>query len=178
VRWRRTDRRRVHDCRVFKLDEVHYAPPGGGGAGRFYVLDTPDWINVIPLTPAGEVVFVRQFRFGIDKVTLEIPGGMCDPGEEPPAAARRELLEETGYSTDDWVELGWVHPNPPLQTNRCFTYLARDAEPVGEPALDPNERIEVVTYPLASVPARIDSREISHALVIAAFALLDRHGRH
>jgi 8-oxo-dGTP pyrophosphatase MutT (NUDIX family) len=168
----------VRDCRIFTLDEVRYAPPDRGADGWFYVLDTPDWINVIPVTAAGEVVLVRQFRFGIDEVTLEIPGGMCDVDEHPLAAAQRELREETGYTAAEWIDLGWVHPNPPIQTNRCFTYLAQEATRVGEPQPDPNERIEVVTRPLSSVPEMIDSREISHALVLAAFKLLDGHERN
>ena len=80
----------------------------------------PDWINVIPLTDDGQVVMVRQYRFGIEGFTLEIPGGMCDPGEPPLEAARREMREETGYAPSEMIELGWVHPNPPLQNNRCF----------------------------------------------------------
>lgn len=169
--WRRSSARRVQRCRVFDLDEVSFVPPEGGEARPFYVLDLPDWINVIAVTADGLVPMVRQYRFGIEDLTLEIPGGMCDRGERPLEAARRELREETGYASDDWVELGWVHPNPPIQNNRCHTFLARDARRVGEPQLDENERIEQVAVPLVSVAEKIATGEITHALVIAAFQL-------
>lgn len=172
MRWRRTSRRRLRDCRIFQLDEVRYEPPDGGDGGDFYILDTPDWINVIPVTEGGDVVLVRQFRFGIDTTTVEIPGGMCDDDEEPEVAARRELLEETGYEAAEWTELGWVHPNPPVQTNRCFTFLARGVRRVAEQRLDGHERIEVLTRPLGAIPGMIAGGEISHALVVAAFQLL------
>lgn len=168
-RWTRLGADRLQDCRVFDLDRVRFAPPDGGSPREFFVVDAPDWINVIPLTPDDRIVFIRQFRFGIDDVTLEIPGGMCDGTEPPAVAARRELREETGYDTDDLVDLGWVHPNPAVQTNRCHTFLARNARLTGPPAPDEDEAFEVVTYPLADVPGLIRSGAITHALVVAAF---------
>ena len=161
-------------CGIFSLDRVNFEPPEGGQARPFYVLDMPEWINVIALTDDERIPMVRQYRFGIETLTLEIPGGMCDPGEEPLVAARRELREETGFEADEWSPLGWVHPNPPIQNNRCHTFLARGARRVGEPRPDDNERIEQVMLPLAEIPKRIASGEITHALVIAAFQLYER----
>jgi 8-oxo-dGTP pyrophosphatase MutT (NUDIX family) len=161
-------------CGIFSLDRVNFEPPEGGQARPFYVLDMPEWINVIALTDDERIPMVRQYRFGIETLTLEIPGGMCDPGEEPLVAARRELREETGFEADEWSPLGWVHPNPPIQNNRCHTFLARGARRVGEPRPDDNERIEQVMLPLAEIPERIASGEITHALVIAAFQLYER----
>ena len=71
------------------------------------------------------------------------------------------------------VELGWVHPNPAVQTNRCYTYLARDVRQVAEPTPDPNESFEHLSVPLTEIPELIASRRITHALVVAAFKLLD-----
>ena len=167
--WRRIGGDRVAACRVFDVDRVRFEPPDGRPPRDYFVVEAPDWINVVPLTAAGEVVFIRQFRFGIDEITLEIPGGMCDGSEPPAEAARRELREETGYDTDDLVDLGWVHPNPAVQSNRCHTFLARNARLVGPPAPDDDEAFEVVTYPLAEVPELIRSGAITHALVVAAF---------
>ena len=175
--WHRNDARRIQRCGIFSLDRVTFTPPEGGDARPFYVLDLPDWINVIALTDDGRVPLVRQYRFGIEELTLEIPGGMCNGDEDPLDAAKRELREETGYESDDWTALGWVHPNPPLQNNRCHTFLARSARKTSEPQLDPNERIEQALVPLAELPKRIEDGEITHALVLAAFQLYERRAR-
>jgi 8-oxo-dGTP pyrophosphatase MutT (NUDIX family) len=101
---------------------------------------------------------------------------MCDPGESPPDAARRELLEETGHAAREIVELGWVHPNPAIQSNRCYTFLARGAHRVGDPVPDTNESFEEVLVPLDEIPAWIGTGRITHALVVAAFQLLTASG--
>ena len=167
--WRRVAAERLQRCKVFELDRVRYAPPDGGSAADFYIIDAPDWVNIIALTGDRRVVLVRQFRFGTAELSLEIPGGMCDPGEEPLAAARRELLEETGYVSDDWVELGWVHPNSALQTNKCHHFLARAARRTAEPTPDEHEAFEVETAPLDDIAAMIGDSRITHALVVSAF---------
>jgi len=172
--WRRSDAQRIQRCGIFSLDRVSFTPPEGGAARPFYVLDLPDWINVIALTEDGRIPMVRQYRFGIEALTLEIPGGMCDANEAPLDAAKRELKEETGYESDDWTALGWVHPNPPLQNNRCHTFLARGARKTTEPQLDPNERIEQALVPLDEIAQKMTDGEITHALVIVAFQLYRR----
>jgi 8-oxo-dGTP pyrophosphatase MutT (NUDIX family) len=175
--WRRIASRRVQRCGIFDLDRVDFEPPTGGPARPYYVIDAPEWINIIPLTDGGEILMLRQFRFGISDTTLEIPGGMCDPGESPDEAARRELREETGYAAEEWVDLGWVHPNPPIQNNRCHTFLARRLVLHGGPRPDADERFELVVVPREEVPSRIAGGEITHALVLAAFQLLDVRGQ-
>ena len=170
--WRRVGSRRLQSCRVFDVDEVSFASPHDGVARTFYRIEAPDWVNVIPLTSGGDVLFVRQYRFGVESFTLEIPGGMVDPGEDPLAAARRELREETGQLAGRLTELGWVYPNPALQANRCHTYLARDLTDSGSTEPDPHEEFEQVAVPLAEVDLRIARGEITHSLVVAAFRLL------
>lgn len=175
--WRRIESRRAQRCRVFDLDEVRFEPPDQRPAAWFYIIDAPPWINVIPLTDDDRVLLIRQYRFGTEEITLEIPGGMCDGDEPPVEAARRELREETGHDARELIELGWVHPNPAIQNNRCYTYLARGLSKVGSPEPDAHEAFELVTVPLARIPELITGGEITHALVIAAFHLLDQRNR-
>jgi 8-oxo-dGTP pyrophosphatase MutT (NUDIX family) len=134
------------------------------------VLEAPDWINVVALTEDRNVVLVRQFRFGRRSVTLEIPGGMVDPGEAPEAAARRELLEETGYGGGRWRLLGAVEPNPAMLDNLCFHFLAEDVRPVAAVAPDGGEDIAISLLPVTSLPALVRDGGIRHSLVISALS--------
>jgi len=162
------------DYRVFTVHEETSRAPATGTTHDFYVIDSPNWVNVVPVTPAEQLVFVRQYRHGTKEVTLEIPGGMVDPGDDGPAAAGlRELREETGYTSDRLIDLGVVEPNPAIQSNRCYTLLAADAYRVGPPEPDGSEDLDVVLIDPATVPQRIRGGEITHALVVAAFYLYD-----
>jgi 8-oxo-dGTP pyrophosphatase MutT (NUDIX family) len=143
----------------------------------FYRLVCPDWVNVIPLTPDHRVAFVRQFRHGVGADTLEVPGGQMDPGDATPLqAARRELLEESGFAGETWELLGWVHPNPAILVNRCHSFLVRDARPVSPIRNDHDERTEVELVPLEEVPRLILDGTITHALVLNAFHFLQLRG--
>ncbi|MCH9650698.1 MAG: NUDIX hydrolase [Deltaproteobacteria bacterium] len=137
------------------------------------VLQMPDWVNVIAILPDDQVLFVRQWRYGLAQSTLEIPGGVVEPGEEELVGAQRELLEETGYRARTWKRLGEVHPNPAMQTNRTGTWVATDLERVGEAEGDGEEELELVLVPLKEVPRRIANGVITHSLVVAAFYLLN-----
>jgi 8-oxo-dGTP pyrophosphatase MutT (NUDIX family) len=159
----------IHTCRIFTLKREGYRSPQTGQDHDFYLLDSPDWVNIIPLTPDGKVILVKQHRFGTKESSLEIPGGMMDEGESPADAAARELLEETGYGGDEPVLLGWVHPNPAIHTNRCYTYLIKNVSFRNSPRQDSTEDIEVLSVPLSEIPQLIREEKITHALVVAAF---------
>ncbi|MCC7015219.1 MAG: NUDIX hydrolase [Planctomycetes bacterium] len=134
------------------------------------VLETPTWCNVVALTRERHLVVVRQFRFGNSGVTIEIPGGVVDRGEEHGAAARRELREEAGYTSSKWTYLGCVEPNPAFHDNLCHHWLAEDCERTHEQELDGGEDIAIDTLSFDAVRARIANGEIRHALVLTALA--------
>ncbi len=142
------------------------------------VLETPDWVNVVALTKERELVVVHQYRFGSRAVTIEIPGGMVDAGEEHGQAARRELREETGYTAPRWTYLGSVEPNPAFHTNLCHHWLAEDASLTHEQGLDMGEDIVIETIPIDEIGAMVARGEIRHSLVITALArVLDLRGQ-
>ena len=167
--WRRESSEYVADCRVFKVRRDVSADPRDGRAHDFYVIEAPDWINVVPLTPRGEVVLIEQYRHGTEEVSLEIPGGMVDAGETPREAAARELLEETGYAASELVFLGRTRPNPAIQNNWIHTYLARGAECRQEPACDGTEQTVVRLVPLERIPSLVAEGKITHSLVVVGF---------
>ena len=167
--WPRIRSQSVQSFRVFSIRTDTTVSPRTGIEHDFYVIETQDWVNIIPLTADHRVVMIRQYRHGSREVTLEIPGGLVDPGETPEEAAARELLEETGYQAEEVVEIGVSNPNPAIFNNRCYTFMARNVTKVRDPAPDQTEDIEVVLFPLIDIPELIRKGKVDHAIVISAF---------
>ena len=139
--------------------------------GTFYVLDVPDWVNIIALTPQKEVVLVEQYRYGIENPSLEIPGGMCDEaGESPLATARRELREETGFVSGNWTPLGRVSANPAIQNNYIHFFLAEECSHDAETNFDRHERIVTHLLPYRDFLNRVEDETIDNCIVVAALA--------
>ena len=139
-----------------------------------FVLEYGDWATVFALTKQHEVVLVRQYRHGAQKVILELPGGAMEACDENPLqAARRELMEETGYASDNFVQIGCVSPNPANQTNLIYSFLALDAEKISDQALDDTEDMEVVLKPLQEVISMAKNSELFQSMQVSTvfFAL-------
>ena len=117
--------------------------PNGVVEDEYYVLEYPDWINVIALTRDGRMILERQYRHALGETSYEIVAGVMEQGESPEEAARRELLEETGYSGGEWTHLMDLSANPSTMTNLCHCFLAVGVEPTGHQHLDRTEYLEV-----------------------------------
>jgi len=161
---------------VFEVRRSRQRSPRTGVEIPFFLIDTANWVNIVPITAAGEVLFVRQWRQGSERVSLELPGGMIDPQDPDPLhAAVRELREETGHAAARWVPLGDNNPNPSLMTNRCHVFLAEDCTLQGELEQDMGEDLEVVKVPTGEVDELVRSGGIDHAIVLATIAMWRAH---
>jgi 8-oxo-dGTP pyrophosphatase MutT (NUDIX family) len=159
--------------RVLELRGVRFRHPVRGTDREFVIAHAPDWVNVVAQTPDDRLVLVRQFRFGSNELSLEVPGGVMEAGENPVAAGLRELSEETGYGGGASSLLGSVHPNPAIQDNRCHFVLVRGAVPTGPIKWDHDEEIQVSTAPVDEVLAMARSGAITHSLSVAALMLFE-----
>ena len=139
-----------------------------------FVLEYGDWATILAVTKQQKVVLVRQYRHGAQKVMLELPGGAMDARDESPLqAARRELLEETGYGSEHFIQIGCVSPNPANQTNLIYSFLALDVEKVSGQNLDDTEDIEVELKSLDEVIRMARSGELFQSMQVSTvfFAL-------
>lgn len=140
----------------------------GGGEQTVLTVELTDWCVAVARDTAGKWVLVEQHRHGVNDRTLEPAGGIVDPGEEPAAAAARELLEETGYTGSSALSLGWVHPNPALSANRSFQYFFDGVEKTQEPERTPDEHTSVVLLDELELDAALREARITHALAVVA----------
>jgi 8-oxo-dGTP pyrophosphatase MutT (NUDIX family) len=171
--WRVQSSEKLADCRIYSVRKDVVVNLRTGQSHEMFVLEQPNWVNVIPLTADEQVIMVEQWRHGTRSVHLETPGGLMEDGETPEHSARRELLEETGYNAEEFIRLGTVHPNPAIQTNQQHYVLAKNCRKIAEPTLDHAEDIQVRLVPLADVPRMIESGEITHGIVIGGFYWLN-----
>ena len=165
--WLRIKDKVLSETRIFSLMEVLDRSPYNNKEHAFSVIDSPDWVNLVPVTDQGEIVMIRQYRHGSQQVTLEIPGGMIDAGEEPVAAAMRECQEETGYIADHVSPLGVLNPNPALFGNRLHTFFGHVVDIDEKIQVSETEKTEVELVPLSQIRRHLLDGTIDHALVCA-----------
>jgi 8-oxo-dGTP pyrophosphatase MutT (NUDIX family) len=165
--WRERKRALVADCRVFSVERSDAVSPFDATEHSFYRIRSPDWVQIVAITPDEHIVLVRQYRHGCQRVTLEIPGGLVDAGEDPAQAALRECLEETGYRGTMAVSLGAVNPNPALFANRLHGFLATDVVLEGAVQNTGTEHTSVALVAVRDLEQMLRDGEIEHALVAA-----------
>jgi ADP-ribose pyrophosphatase len=168
--WKVLSSREIFSTGIFRLRSDRCELPDGRVMPNYYVMEFPDWVNIIPVTKDGQVVFIDQYRHASGRNFLEIPGGSTHPDgkEDSSEGAIRELLEETGYKPGR-VELLLSHdPNPAMQGNRMHTYMAWDCEKVAEPDLDPFEDLHTVLLSIPKTLELLRERKITHSIVAAS----------
>ncbi|GMV34452.1 MAG: hypothetical protein DCC59_12240 [Chloroflexi bacterium] len=164
-----------HPLPKFRMDTCELP---SGKPYKAFVLEFDAWANVVALTKDDKMVLIKQYRHGVREISLELPGGVVDAGEDPLEGARRELMEETGYSAGEMIEVGRIYPNPAIQQNTLYCYLATGVEWAGEQHLDESEEIEVALVPLDEVIELARQGGFKHALNVAVlFEALIHLGR-
>lgn len=145
----------------------HVRLPNGVENSEYYVLEYPDWVNVIAITCDGRFLMEQQYRHGLRYTGYEICAGVCEPGEAPIESARRELYEETGYGKGKWQHHMTISANTSTMTNLCHCFVATDVEPISTQHLEPTEDISIHLLTIEEVRTLLVSDQIRQALMAA-----------
>jgi ADP-ribose pyrophosphatase len=168
-KWKRLESRRLVSDRWLELTADRCLLQNGTVLDPYYVLHDRDWVQVFATNVAGELLVVEQYRYAANTHCMELPGGVVEEHEEAEAAAKRELLEETGFSSTSWDYVGSMFANPARQTNRIHVFTATNAVRSAEPSLDPSEVISVSFMDPARIEEKIRDGVFAQALHIAGF---------
>ncbi len=168
LRWKRVASEAGPELPLFRVRFDTMRHPTSSEEFRRMVLETSDWVTVVAVTTAGRVVMVEQYRFGIGELTVEPVAGMVDPGEDSLCAAKRELMEETGYGEGSWRYLGSVQANRAIHNNLCHHWLVEGVEAVQAPAPDVGEAIRVHLMTLDEIKDSIANGKLKHPLGLSA----------
>ena len=179
-KWNKKKLKEIYEGRIFSLKQQECFHPKLQVEHDFFILETYDWINVVATTEDNKIIFVKQHRLGTDEITLETPGGIIEKNEDAFDTAKRELLEETGYSSNEIILLKKLSVNPAILNNYIHFYYAPNCKKVSEQQLDLAEDIEVLLYKQNEVIEMIQSGTINHSIIITALSLffLSPYCRH
>ncbi|MDR1044474.1 MAG: NUDIX hydrolase [Candidatus Adiutrix sp.] len=153
---------------VFTLRRHSCLSPKDGRSKDFTVLDVREWVQVLAVTEDRQALLVRQFREGARRLSLELPGGVQEAGQSLEETARRELMEETGYSAENWRRLVTFRANPAIQNNSAHVFVAEGARLTGRTNFDENEDLDLISLPLDSLKAMVLDGRIDHVIMAAA----------
>jgi 8-oxo-dGTP pyrophosphatase MutT (NUDIX family) len=173
--WERRDKALHADCRVYKILKERWSNRKESLDGDFFVMEVGDWAVTIALTEEGNCVLVRQFRFGTEQFSWELPAGVVDPGEDPAKGGERELYEESGYRGSNVIVLGSVHPNPAIQRNTCHFILVEGARKIDSGDPGEHEFFEVREVSVDTLFEWARDGTITHGIVHAALFYLRDH---
>ena len=173
--WARKSSKQIADCRVLTVHESISISPESDDEHNFYFMETADWINVVPVTAANELVCISQFRHGSEEITLEIPGGIVDPGEAPAAAAARECLEETGYEVQEIELLGVMNPDVGRLGNKLWCFFSPNVKQIYHKPQEVD--IALVCCNTSELSKLILDGKFNHALNLAVVLLGFQHGK-
>jgi 8-oxo-dGTP pyrophosphatase MutT (NUDIX family) len=170
-KWKRLSSEVGPDLKLFRARWDEMQNPRNEKSHKMIVLQSKDAVNVVAVSPQKTIIFVRQYRFGIEDFTLELPGGLLNHDEEVEPAAKRELREETGYVSDRWEKLGGIASNPVFMDSYIFHYLAENAQARFELELDEGEDVEIVEIPVEKVKKMLNAGEFLHPHTVNALVL-------
>ena len=184
MKWKALDSEEIFKAGFFRLRKDRCEMPDGRIMPRYYVMEFPDWVNVFPVTEEGEVLLVKQYRHASGQIHLELPGGSSEPGssESVEEAALRELVEETGYSSQELIRVGTHYPNPAMQNNRMHSFIALNCKKTQEPQFDPYEELELYPRSIEQVRTHLAQGDIDHTIMVAsiqqALNYLDQNSKY
>ena len=174
-----TDNKHNYNWTVLDSEQLHNEPwlsvrrervqlPNGNIVPSYYILDYPDWVNVIAITKEQKFVFVKQYRHGIQRVNYELCAGVCEAEDQSPLiSAKRELWEETGFGNGEWEEFLCIAPNASSNSNFTHCFIARDVEQIDHPHLEDSEDLTVHLFSFEEVKQMVENGEIVQATMAA-----------